>query len=294
VQTVPTSANEFIEQQLDERLSQIESSLGCSAVSLTGPLVAGVDDLLRIVVEDVARAGSGLNKLVVILTTQGGFIEVVQRIVETLRHHFDHVSFVVPNFAFSAGTVLAMSGDQIYMDYYSRLGPIDPQIPTDKGRMVPANGYLVQWERLIKKAQDGTLTLPEAQLMISGFDQAELYQFEQARELSITLLEEWLVNYKFKNWQRTQSRGRKVTDKRKRDRARNIARKLNDTNRWHSHGYGISKDVLQKELNLLIDDLDDDDSLSQAVRLYFALLQDYIAKMGHQLVVHSKGRYVAW
>jgi hypothetical protein len=143
------------------------------------------------------------KRLVFILTTNGGYIEIVHRIVDTIRHYYEHVSFIVPDYAYSAGTVLAMSGDAIYMDYYSRLGPIDPQVELANGHMVPALGYLIQWERLLKKAKDGTLTQAEQELMATSFDQAELYKFEQERQLSITLLEEWLVKYKFKNWDKT-------------------------------------------------------------------------------------------
>lgn len=120
--------------------------------------------------------------------------------VETIRHHYQDVNFVIPNHAFSAGTIFSMSGDYIYMDYYSRLGPIDSQVQTPNGKMVPALGYLIQWERLLKKAEEQTITLPEIQLMIQGFDQAELYHYEQARELSVHLLKEWLAQYKFRRW----------------------------------------------------------------------------------------------
>ena len=61
-------------------------------------------------------------------------MDVVQRVVDTLRRHYNLVDFIIPNYAYSAGTVLAMSGDAIHMDYYSRLGPIDPQIETERGR----------------------------------------------------------------------------------------------------------------------------------------------------------------
>ncbi len=125
-------------------------------------------------------------------------------IVETLRHHYGYVAFVIPNCAFSAGTVLVMSGDDIYMDYYSRLGPIDPQVETENGKMVPPLGYLAQYRRLLDA---------EAQLLIDGFDQAELHKYEQARELSIALLKEWLAKYKFKDWKVTESRGIPVTDR---------------------------------------------------------------------------------
>ena len=152
--------------------------------------------------------GPAPKKPVVILTTYGGFIEVVHRIVDTLRKHCSPIEFVVPNFAYSAGTILAMSGDAIHMDYYSRLGPIDPQVET-QGKPVPALGYLEMYDRLIDKAESGKITAAEVHLLINGFDQAELYQYEQQRELSISLLQDWLVQYKFKNWKITQTRQKK-------------------------------------------------------------------------------------
>lgn len=113
--------------------------------------------------------------------------------VDTLRRFYQLVHFIVPNYAYSAGTVFVMAGDDIYIDYYSRLGPIDPQTETAKGRPVSALGQLEKYNALIEKAQNGTITTAEVQLLIDGFDQAELYHYEQARDLSISLVEEWLV-----------------------------------------------------------------------------------------------------
>jgi len=180
------------------------------------------------------------------------------------------------------------------MDYYSRLGPIDPQVQTQKGRFVPALGYLKQWNRLLEKAQAGTLTMVEAQLTVEAFDQAELYEFEQAVELSVTLLQEWLVNYKFKDWKKTVTRGRTVTQKMREERAEEIARELNNPDRWHSHGYGISMTVLQRDLNLQIDDLDCEPSRRDKVKQYHKLLSDYMQKMGAQGVLHAVGRYLPY
>ena len=90
------------------------------------------------------------------LTTGGGFIEVVRRMVDTLRHYYYEVGFIVPNYAYSAGTIFVMSGDAISMDYYSRLGPIDPQVPTVDGTtMVSALGYVERYNALIEKANEG-------------------------------------------------------------------------------------------------------------------------------------------
>jgi len=291
IKTLPMNANEFIEQQLNERLKDLERVLKCDALTFVGNIVGGVDDVIRNVIEQKRQVSEGQNKLTVFLTTLGGYIEVVQRIVDTLRHHYDIVDFVVPNYAFSGGTVFVMSGDSIYMDYYSRLGPIDPQLERPGGRSVPALGYLTQWERLLKKARAGNITLPEVQLMIEGFDQAELFQYEQARELSVSLLEEWLVKYKFKNWKRTQTHGKKVTKAMKKQRASAIARELNNIERWHVHGYGISMEVLRRDLKLLIDDFGQNSALSAKIKQYHTLLDDYMTKMSQKGVLHTVGIY---
>ena len=148
-------------------------------------------------------------------------------------------------------------------------------------------GYLIQWERLLQKASDGTLTQAEANLMILGFDQAALYQYEQARELSITLLEEWLAKYKFKNWTKTETNGHMVDDRKRKQRAKEIAETLSETERWHSHGTGISMEVLRRDLNLRIADLEADPARWKCVRQYDGLLADYMAKRGHQGVLHT-------
>jgi len=174
---IPQNANEFIEQQLDERLNTLKEEFNSDILSFSGPLLYGVDDVLRNAIEDIYKQSTqqGKKSLTIIITTPGGYIDVVHRTVDTIRYHYDHVNFVVPNYAFSAGTIMVMSGDTIHMDYYSRLGPIDPQIESPKtGKLVPALGYLVQWERLLNKAKEGKLTVAEAQLMIDGFDQVEL------------------------------------------------------------------------------------------------------------------------
>lgn len=295
VSVIPQNANELIEQQLEERAKALENAFSADVLTFNGAMLFQVDDLIRNTVENVRRGSPNTKRLVVLLTSLGGYIEPVHRIVDVLRHHYDYVDFVVPNYAYSAGTLLAMSGDAIYMNYYSRLGPIDPQIEGSNGRVVSALGYLEQWNRLLKKANDGTLTTIEAELMIDGFDQAELYQFEQQRELSIALLQEWLVKYKFKDWHRTEGRGIPVTNTMRKRRARTIASMLNDTEKWHTHGYGISMEVLRRDLNLKIDDFDQDSrKVGDLIKDYHNLLSDYMVRRGSSGVVHAKGTYLPY
>lgn len=288
------SANDVIKQHLDERCVALEKKFGCAdVVALSGALLNGVDNLLREVVEARRAQAPERTTLVLFLTTGGGVIEIVQRIVETFRHHYKKVNFVIPNYAYSAGTILAMSGDAIYMDYYSRLGPIDPQVPTSTGQNVPALGYLAKYQELLKKADKGKITLAEVQILLD-FDQAELYMYEQARELSITLLKRWLTAYKFKNWTRRETSGESVTVETREDRAEEIAKVLNDTGRWHSHGHGISMEVLQTDLNLQIDNYAEDEELARLVKSYHGLLGDYMIRRQHPEVVHTRGMYLPY
>lgn len=216
--------------------------------------------------------------------------------VDTIRSFYDDVAFVIPDKAMSAGTIFAMSGDAIYMDYFSRLGPIDPQVWKDD-RFVPALSYLIQFERLLAKDRRGELTNAEFALL-SRFDLAELHQFEEARELSISLLKTWLAKYKFKTWSVTQSRGEIVTSEMRATRAEEIARALSESTRWHSHARGISKTTLESDdIKLWIDDLGalpsspDSPKLSSSVRNYHHCLSDYMRTVKALAFVHARAYF---
>src|SRR5439155_9141711 len=121
----------------------------------------------------------------VILETYGGYMETAERMAKAFRHNYQRVDFIVPNFAFSAGTILVMVGDAIHMDYFSVLGPIDPQVERgDNYNLVPAIGYLEQFDRLVKESKRRNLSRAELAYLLN-FDAAELYRYEQERDLAI-------------------------------------------------------------------------------------------------------------
>jgi hypothetical protein len=177
------------------------------------------------------------------------------------------------------------------MDYFSVLGPIDPQLPKD-GKMVPALGYLEQYKRLIDKSNKGDLTTAELAYLINKFDPAELYMYEQARELSISLLKEWLAKYKFKNWKKTKTRKLKVTKVMREKRAEEIGNLLNKIDKWNSHGRGIHMSILRRDLKLVIEDFEQDPDLKSAIRDYQQLLDNYRSTAHHQYVVQTREQYL--
>lgn len=285
----PGRADQLVVDQLDQRIHVLEQELAADVLTTNSPIVNGTDDLIREAIERRRqRAKPKRKRLAVVLETQGGYIEVAERIVRTLRKHYRYVTFIIPNEAMSAGTVLAMSGDSIMMDYYSNLGPIDPQVPGQDGRrLVPAIGYLEMYNRLIEKSGKGTLTTGEAAILVQRFDPAQPYSYEQARELSVSLLKEWLVKYKFKNWRRTRTRKKRVTRKMREARAEEIARKLQNVPRWRSHARGISMAVAKRELKILIDDFSRKKDINDAIRSYYTLVQDYMRTIRFDGVIHA-------
>jgi hypothetical protein len=291
------TSNRFVVQELHKRLKAIEEHFNADGLAVLSPIVYGLDDEVRDGVEDRMDARDKVGEpkrdsLVVILETSGGYIEVAERIAETFRHHYNRVDFVVPNYAFSAGTVLVMSGDAIHMDYYSVLGPIDPQVDRgDEQGFVPALGYLKKYDELIEKSRNNQLTTAELAYLIKRFDPAELYSYEQSKELSITLLKRWLVLYKFKDWQRTETSQTPVTPAMRQQRAEDVANQLNKTEVWHSHSRGIPMAVLVNDINLRIDDFGALDDRNTIIRQYYRLITDYMMRVQSVGVVHTYGRY---
>ncbi len=157
---------------------------------------------------------------------------------------------------------------------------------------MPALGYLEEFDRLVEKSkpENGGLSPAELAYLLNNFNPAELYQYGQARDLSIALLEEWLVQYKFKKWKVTEGSHTRVTPAMRRNRAAEIGRQLSDTKLWHSHGRGISMEVARRQLKLQINDLEDQRELRTNLAAYHALLLDYRIKRGYgNLVIDWKG-----
>lgn len=271
---------------LNTYLGKIEEVLDADALTIYGPILFSLENVVK---EAVELFQNRRPRVAVVLDTPGGTVEVVERMVDLIRHHYGEVDFLIPNLAMSAGTVFVMAGNRIFMSYFSGLGPIDPQIVKD-GKLVPALAYLNQYERLCKKAVDGELNTVEYAL-VNQFDLGELYQFEQARELSHEFLIKWLSTYKFKDWDKHSSTGTRVTEEDKAQRAEEIAAALSDNERWHSHVRMISRDTLVSDpkLRLKIEKLEDTPELLNALEEYFRLLRDYAGWVqSPSFVVHTR------
>ena len=127
-----------------------------SIIHAEGTSSDSVDDKTVSEALKAIRASDPNQNLDIILHTPGGNALGAIQLVRALKEHRGRKTFYVPYEAFSAGTILALSGDEICLSDFSCLGPIDVQI-SFPGVVKVHNGGFVS---LISKAgsdEDETL-----------------------------------------------------------------------------------------------------------------------------------------
>jgi hypothetical protein len=256
---------------------------------------AGVDAKDDLPFQELVRNVPADQRVVdIYLATNGGSGEQISRFVNYLRARFEEVNFLIPSSCMSAGTLFALSGERIYMTANAFLGPIDPQVPSVGGRFVPAQALLLLVEQLKKDGEEAMkkgLSVPwTAVRLIDSLDKKELGAAITASQWSQKLASQYLLKYKFKNWDVKESSNMKATEEYKTQRAEEIAAALASHDRWKNHGHAISRDVLWSEIQLKIDK--PDEALERAMVRLWALLTWLFDKAGTQkLICSSNYRY---
>jgi ClpP class serine protease len=64
----------------------------------------------------------------IVLHTPGGLVLAARQIARALADHDGSVTAVVPHYAMSGGTLIALAADEIVLDPHAALGPVDPQL----------------------------------------------------------------------------------------------------------------------------------------------------------------------
>lgn len=287
-----TPIENYSREEMYNRLTTLEKYLDADVIAYYGQMIAGVTDSdFKFIIEALHDTKETVkhDKLYVILTTTGGSIVPVERIVNIMRHFYTEVNFIIPDYAYSAGTILCMSGNNILMNYNSVLGPIDPQVQNREGHMVAALGYLDKFEEMIEKSRKKTLTEAEF-LLLKGFDLGDIREYEQARDLAIVLTKNWLVNYKFADWKTHSSSGKPVTLDEKAKRAEEIATCLSNNNRWKTHGRPINMKTLTDELHLKVTDYEkvDNGKLGELIKNYYEFEMEYIINHKYGRFIHTR------
>src|SRR3989440_9221364 len=91
----------------------------------------------------------------IILHTPGGLVLAASQIARALSDHDGRVVAVVPHYAMSGGTLIALAADEIIIDRHAALGPVDPQLGQYAARS------LVEVAEMPGQHQDQTLLLAD-------------------------------------------------------------------------------------------------------------------------------------
>jgi serine dehydrogenase proteinase len=88
----------------------------------------------------ILRRSGPIDKLDVMIESGGGDIDATLKILLMLKAYSKRISAIVPFYAKSAATLLAIASDEIVMCKAGELGPMDPQVRDPASRMfVPAH-----------------------------------------------------------------------------------------------------------------------------------------------------------
>jgi ClpP class serine protease len=134
-----------------------------------------------------------------IIHTPGGLLLAAEQIAYALKKHPAKVTVVVPHYAMSGGTLIALAADEILMDKHAVLGPVDPQI----GQYPAASILRAVEEKPVSEVEDTTLIL--ADVSRKAVKQTRSFVFnllkdrmgdEKATELALVLTEgRWTHDY---------------------------------------------------------------------------------------------------
>ena len=125
-------------------------------ISLLGfPLVRFIDiDDAESVLRAIRETPPG-RTIEIILHTPGGMVIAARQIASALADHDARVTAVVPHYAMSGGTLIALACDEIVVESHAALGPVDPQI-----NQLPAASY-VEVARMPGDRDDRTLLMAD-------------------------------------------------------------------------------------------------------------------------------------
>lgn len=123
-----------------------------------------------------------------ILHTPGGLVLAAAQIAHALSRHPAQIRVLVPHYAMSGGTLIALAADQIIMDPNAVLGPVDPQL----GEYPAASVLAVLDAKPLPNIEDKTFILADVSRKAIGQVEATVSSIltrngaecEKARELA--------------------------------------------------------------------------------------------------------------
>jgi len=213
--------------------------------------------------EDLLRSVAQSTKGCLMINSPGGDANAAEKLLMMCRRRFtDEFDVIVPDYAKSAATMVALGSDRIMMGYLAELGPIDPQLQTSPipgGEIIPARSFIDGLDMIRKKVKvDGDpvqMYLP----MLSQIRPEVLAICQRAIDDARAFAEKWLKNYMLRKDHK---------------QAEAVAEMLSTGAAYKSHGKVIDFSEAQNVLKLNVEKIDEKSELwSDIWELYCRSLQ---------------------
>ena len=195
-----------------------------------------------------------------ILSSPGGDGNVAEKLILMLRHYFKNFTVIVPSYAKSAATMIALGSDKILMGYLAELGPIDPQLMLPGyPQPIPARAFIDGLEdirtRIISNKDPVEMYLP----MLHNIKPEILAISQGAIEHAKDFAERHLSKYMLKG---------------NPSQASKVAQLLSEGKQYKSHGQVIDFDQAKNELGLTVEMIESESDLWQSIwELYVRSIQ---------------------
>ena len=281
----PDRRGELIAETLGESVAAVaerydRNVLYYSSSFLQKPQVPGL--FTSINMEDINGFMAGVHGhdfskgLLLILHTPGGMAEGAQTIIDYLRSKFSAIDVLVPTYAMSAGTMIALGCDRIVMGRQSQLGPTDPQLIVGN-RPFSAHSIVEQFEEAKGEISGNPILAHAWAPVLRSFGPALLQEARKSISYGQTLVQDWLQKYMFSE------RADPAAS------ASAVAAHFGG-NQHGSHGRRIDRDETRQQSLEVIDLEDNQDLQEEVLTLYH--LSTIAFEMGPAVksVVSSNGR----
>jgi ClpP class serine protease len=152
--------------------------------------------------EDLLRSVAQSTKGCLMLNSPGGDANAAEKLLMMCRQRFtQEFNVIVPDYAKSAATMIALGSDKIMMGYLAELGPIDPQLQTSAipgGEVIPARSFIDGLDMIRKKVKEGGDPVQMYLPMLSQIRPEVLAICQRAIDDARAFAEKWLKNFMLK------------------------------------------------------------------------------------------------
>jgi ClpP class serine protease len=184
-----------------------------------------------------------------LLQSPGGDIDAAEKIVYMCREIGGEFSVIIPEYAKSAATLIALASDEVIMGLASEIGPIDAQLagpgPGGATFQTSAQSFIDEFDRIKKEVDDTGKLSPAYFPLLEGINLGFIRMCRNLMDRSQKFAEKWLKKYMLRD---------------NPEGAEALAADLCNVKKWLSHGVVIDADQATS-LGVKVKKLSQDDDL---------------------------------